>query len=197
MKRAIDYFRPWYVKAIKLLPNKITGRVVELGSGNQELAHLTKTKIKNLTMVDITGGKGIIQTDFNQTLPFKAKSFSGAISLEVIEHLINHELFLKEIYRILKPSGWLIISTPNIAWWGYRLFLLIGRPPKKEGYHLRFFTHFSLVRLLSQLGFNIIKTNSFSTLPLINRYLKKPIYPTISIWPNLFAQDLVFLCQKK
>lgn len=195
--RGTDFSRPWYQKAIELLPDEIAGKVLELGAGNQELAGLIKDKLPDLVMTDIAGGKKIVKADFNRKLPFRSGSFSGAISLEVIEHLINCELFLKEIFRILEPGGWLIISTPNIAWWGYRLFMLLGRPPKKEGYHLRFFTHNSLVKSLNQAGFAVKKTNSFTTLPFVNRYLPRRIYPTIRLWPNLLAQDLVFLCRKK
>lgn len=197
MQRKIDYTRPWYTKAIELLPRKFTGAVVELGAGNGELACLVNGRINNLTLADLAGGKNIVRADFNKVLPFSAKSFSGAVSLEVIEHLINHELFLKEIYRILQPKGWLIISTPNIAWWGYRLFSLLGQPPKKAGYHLRFFTHHTFTHLLNRAGFKISRTNSFTTLPLINRWLPRPVYPAIRVWPNLLAQDLVFLCRKK
>lgn len=39
--------------------------------------------------------------------------FDQAIFLETIEHVENPVGFLKEIYRILKPGGSLIISTPN------------------------------------------------------------------------------------
>lgn len=37
------------------------------------------------------------------------------VSLETIEHIKDDEGFLKEIKRILKPDGFLIISTPNKA----------------------------------------------------------------------------------
>jgi SAM-dependent methyltransferase len=199
--RGYNHYRPWYKKAIQLLPRSISGRVVELGSGNQELFQLIKNKIPQLVMADINGGKKVIKADFNQSLPFRSRSFSGAISLEVIEHLINHELFLKEIYRILKPRGWLIISTPNIAWWGYRLMMLIGNPPKKEGYHLRFFTAKTMARLLAVADLKVVKTAHFTTIPYLNRLLiwlkLKPVYPVINLWPNLLAQDLVFLCRKQ
>ena len=198
--------RPWYQKVLSLLPDLSEASVIELGSGNGELADLLQPKVKSLICVDNSviyvtklAKKGFkaIQADFNQALPFKANQFSCVISLEVIEHLVKAEDFLLEAYRILKPASQLIISTPNIAWWGYRLFVLLGQPPKKEGYHLRFFTYNTFTHLLNQSGFKIIKSNSFTTLPLINRYLAKPIYPSVKFWPNLLAQDLVFLCRKQ
>ncbi|MFH1280075.1 MAG: methyltransferase domain-containing protein [Candidatus Beckwithbacteria bacterium] len=204
--RKTDYSRPWYQKAIELLPNINNYKVLELGSGHGELAKVLTTKTKNLTLTDYSSsyvaklqkeGYRAHQADFNRKLPFKSKSFDFIISLEVIEHLSQAETFLTEIHRILKSNGKLIISTPNIAWWGYRLFMLLGHPPKKEGYHLRFFTYRTLTKLLNKSDFKIIKDNSFTTIPFVNRILPKPIYPTIHFWPNLLTQDLVFLCQKK
>ncbi len=197
MTRPIDFNRPWYAKALKLLPRSVSGEVAELGAGNGELAELVGSRIKKLTLVDLQAKKNIIGADFNRKLPFASGRFSGVITLEVIEHLIEYELFLKEIHRILKPGGWLIISTPNIAWWGYRLFMLLGQPPKKEGYHLLFFTYRSLNEYLNAAGFSMIKSMSFTTLPLINRYLPRRIFPVVKMWPYLLAQDLVFLCRKK
>ncbi len=197
--------RPWYTKAIELLPDITKLKVLELGSGHGELAKILKPQARFLTLTDHSQlyvnklkAKGFkaIKADFNQKLPFKSNSFDLIISLEVIEHLVQAEQFLSEINRILKPKGRLIISTPNIAWWGYRLFVLLGNPPKKEGYHFRFFTHHKLTNLL-QKHFKITQTNSFTTIPFLNRFLPKPIYPAVKFLPNLFAQDLVFLCQKK
>lgn len=204
--RPFDVNRPWYQKALSVWPKGKINQAVDLGCGAGEFSQNIRQSVNNLTCVDFSKkyvdqlnriGIKSIRSDLNQVLKLKKHHFDLAVSLEVIEHLIDHELFLKEVYRILKPGGYFIISTPNIAWWGYRLEMLLGRPPKKEGYHLRFFTHKSLTHLLIQTGFQIIRTNSFSTLPLINRYLPKPIYPTINTWPNLLAQDLVFLCRKK
>lgn len=204
--RPLDSNRPWYQKALSIWPEGKIDWAVDLGCGAGEFSQTIKRLVKNLTCVDFSAkyvdrlnriGLKAIQANLNQPLKIKSSQFDLAVSLEVIEHLTNHELFLREIHRILKPNGWLIISTPNIAWWGYRLFALLGKPPKKEGYHLRFFTHHSFTKLLNQSGFTIIKSSSFSTLPLINRYLSRRIYPIIKIWPNLLVQDLVFLCRKK
>ncbi|SFT98199.1 Methyltransferase domain-containing protein [Algoriphagus locisalis] len=41
-------------------------------------------------------------------------SFDTVVSFQVIEHIPNDRLFLEEIYRVLKPGGKAVISTPNI-----------------------------------------------------------------------------------
>lgn len=41
-------------------------------------------------------------------------SFDTVVSFQVIEHINKDRLFLEEIYRVLKPGGKAIISTPNI-----------------------------------------------------------------------------------
>ncbi len=202
--RPIDANRPWYNKTLDLLPSP-PQKILELGAGAGELALRLRSLgykvtcvenspvyLKRLKKLDLA----TVAADLNETLPLPAASFDGVLSLEVIEHLVEVNKFLQEIFRVLKPKGWLIISTPNIAWWGYRLFALLGAPPKKEGYHLRFFTHHSLTKLLQKYGFRIQSSNSFTTVPLINRFLKLHFYPEIKFWPNLLAQDLVFLCRK-
>lgn len=45
--------------------------------------------------------------------PFMAGSFDTVLFLETIEHVHDPASFLKEFYRILKPEGKLILSTPN------------------------------------------------------------------------------------
>jgi SAM-dependent methyltransferase len=40
--------------------------------------------------------------------------FDYAVSFQVIEHIEDDFTFLKEIYRVLKPGGKLILTTPNL-----------------------------------------------------------------------------------
>lgn len=47
------------------------------------------------------------------SLPFQANSMDVVVSLEVIEHVPDHNRFLKEVCRVLKPEGISLVSTPN------------------------------------------------------------------------------------
>lgn len=54
----------------------------------------------------------IVEGDATRT-PFKDHFFDVVISQEVIEHVEEQELLIKECNRILKSDGWLILTTPN------------------------------------------------------------------------------------
>jgi len=46
-------------------------------------------------------------------LPFPDRSFEVVISLQVIEHVSNVALYLKDISRVLAPGGYAILATPD------------------------------------------------------------------------------------
>jgi SAM-dependent methyltransferase len=60
-------------------------------------------------------GDAYFETDLNAKLPWDDQSFDAVISTEGIEHLENHFFFLREMCRILKRGGSIVITTPNIV----------------------------------------------------------------------------------
>ncbi|MBI5370018.1 class I SAM-dependent methyltransferase [Candidatus Uhrbacteria bacterium] len=82
-------------------------------------------------------------------LNFEEKFFDVIVSFETIEHLNDHErdLYLKELYRLLKPSGTLIISTPN------KRITSPGSITPKNTHHFREYRLNELIDLLHQHGF--------------------------------------------
>jgi len=94
--------------------------------------------------------------DDKKKFPYDDHSFDLIIVGEIIEHIYDTDFFLEEIKRLLKPKGRLILSTPNIASLGRRLYLFAGISPiiedspneKDSSGHIRYFTRKSLEKLL-------------------------------------------------
>ena len=60
-------------------------------------------------------GPSFTQENLDGALPWLNEDFDAIFCTEGIEHLENHFSFLREIRRILKPGGFLILTTPNIT----------------------------------------------------------------------------------
>lgn len=74
-------------------------------------------------------------------LPFKENYFDAIFATEIIEHFFSPDHLLEEIRRVLKPCGFCVISTPNLASWHCRLHLLMGYQP----YYLPIRTRYAAV----------------------------------------------------
>lgn len=59
-----------------------------------------------------TRGRVVCQSA-EESYPFDDRYFDVVASFEVVEHLRRPERALAEMYRVLKPGGTLVISTPN------------------------------------------------------------------------------------
>ena len=68
--------------------------------------------------------------DLNKKFPIKDNSVDVVVSDQVIEHLTDVvDNFVKEIFRILKPEGYAVISTENLSSWNNLFALLFGYGP--------------------------------------------------------------------
>lgn len=101
----------------------ISKKHLDIGSGHGELIALLRERglVQHSSACDYT--KGLMQLsdiDVNvanlneEGLPFEDSSFDLVTCTEVIEHLEHYRKTIREMYRVLEPSGTLVISTPNI-----------------------------------------------------------------------------------
>jgi 2-polyprenyl-3-methyl-5-hydroxy-6-metoxy-1,4-benzoquinol methylase len=88
--------------------------------------------------------------------PYVDALFDKVLCVEVIEHLAKPEKSLREIARVLKPNGTLLLTTPNLAALQNRLKLLRGQDflngnPFDRPYdrHIRLYAKNSITQLLS------------------------------------------------
>lgn len=68
----------------------------------------------------------IVQLDLNaRPLPYPDASFDLVTCSEVLEHVENYRAVLREIQRVLKPGGLMVVTTPNVLNMKSRLRYLV------------------------------------------------------------------------
>jgi len=211
---------------IKKLDKKNVNKLLDIGCGN---GYITENVFMEYFDADFYGiemgdgaeeaeKKGIntIKIDLNQNSKwiYDDNFFDLIFAGEIIEHLLNPDIFLEEIYRTLAINGVFIITTPNLAAWYNRVLLLLGYQPfgtdasfkypyvgklKKfegDGQHLRVGTYKSIKELLEIHGFEIIyKKGTFAEdLKLLSvfRYIEKLTFN----FPSM-STGLIFICKKR
>lgn len=172
--------RSWYGYAGRLLPAvSEAGRWIDMGCGQGEFLEFARAQGHAAAIgLDYwaTNAKGMTQAgcpaltaDLNKGLPFRDGALDGATLIEVIEHIVRAEDLIAELGRVIRPGGWLIVTTPNVVHWTYRMRTLTGHPPKQEGYHYRFFTRKTLAAILADAGFALDGYASFGKQALLTK----------------------------
>lgn len=90
-------------------------------------------------------------------LPFLPASFDLALCLDIIEHLDDDLRFLRDVAALVRPGGWVVVSTHNAASLQHGIGLITSALQGREwrGWdptHIRFYTALSLRRKLEAAG---------------------------------------------
>jgi 2-polyprenyl-3-methyl-5-hydroxy-6-metoxy-1,4-benzoquinol methylase len=209
-------YYPTYLAKKKFIFNIIKkeskdSKILDMGCGEGVFVEeISSLGFKNVSGIDLNySSKLIIKGDILKT-QFPDKSFDTILFLDVIEHLSfqEQEIALKEIKRILKDEGKIIISIPNLAHFYSRVSFLLkgslkrtanikkhpGDRPIKE-----------YIELLRTAGFIIKKRKGFfPTYPILYNIII--LFPNKTLWLYNFLNRIaaypnfcflnIFICNK-
>lgn len=161
---------------------------VQIGTKNIYGVEIVDERIKKAQK------KGIIvkKFDLNKEFDYSDNFFDVIHASQVIEHINNSDNFISEIYRVLKPGGYAVISTENASSWcnifasimGWQIFSLTNFSSKKQGIgnpfalhrddkahleswnHMRIYNIRGLKEYLEVFGFKIDKIRGAGYFPL-------------------------------
>jgi 2-polyprenyl-3-methyl-5-hydroxy-6-metoxy-1,4-benzoquinol methylase len=188
--------------------------VLDLGCSQGLLARPLQDRGVRVVGVDTGSGEQLVaeleqyfQRDLEEPLeiPF-GRVFDAVVVSDVIEHVIQRPVLLRSVRRYLKEGGRLIISTPNVALWFYRLSLLVGRfeyGPRGvlDETHVHLFTRATFRREVEGAGFRIVGER-VTALPFevvlrstgrsrLVRTLAGAYHVAARVWPEMFAYQFI------
>lgn len=103
----------------KLFKRETSELILEVGSGVSPVMTKTSRIIYSdlsptaIQVLKRTHGKGHYVVADGINLPFKSNIFSHAICSEMLEHVANDVAVLKEVARVMRSSGHLIVTFPH------------------------------------------------------------------------------------
>ncbi len=146
---------PFYIirrglfKGIKANAATLHGKLLDFGCGSKPYKHLFD--VSSYVGLDIKESGHGRQHDAidvfydGKEIPFKDNSFDCVFSSEVFEHVFNLDTVIKEINRVCKMDGKLLITLPFI-WEEHEIPFDFAR-----------YTSFGIKHILETAGFEVIK----------------------------------------
>lgn len=158
-------------KYYKIHSSKLGGDLLDIGCGSKPYKELFN-HCKSYVGLEIEANKNLNDIDFTydgKTFPFEDEKFDSAICSEVLEHVFEPEIFLKEVNRVLKKDGKVIFTLP--FFWDEH----------EQPYDFARYTSFGLKYILEKQNFEILEQNKIGNnlsiiSQMINCYLYKKLY---------------------
>jgi len=158
---------------LNLLKSEKRGKVLDAGAGEGALSYKLQELGFDIVACDITPENFKVkeipceEVNLNNDLPYDNNFLDYFVAVEVIEHLENPWHFVREVSRVLKPNGRLILTTPNINSISSRTLFLYNLNYHDFGedytYHISPINYYMLLKMLSDADFIIegMMTNSY------------------------------------
>jgi len=127
-----DIFAPYYDRVIRapdserlrrIIDLAEDGRLLDVGGGTGRSSEIYKDSVKEIVIADSSIGmlsqaakkKFLITVcSDSEQLPFADGTFERVIMVDALHHVKDYRRSLRELWRVLKPTGRIVIEEPDI-----------------------------------------------------------------------------------
>ena len=149
--------------------------LITCGDNSGALNHHFREAGGNWTWIDLDGAsiptieellKEPVLEGLSDHLPVESKSFEIVVSIDVHEHLDNCSDFNRELERVTKPGGRVVVTTPNGGRWKPVNILkrLLGMTKEMYGHKVDGINVAQHTTMLEAVGLQVVDTGSYSRL---------------------------------
>lgn len=171
------FIRNALLEKIKLYAPQLSGRILDFGCGSKPYISLFSNATEYIGLDYEGEGHSHVNEDVDvfydgKKIPFPDASFDAVFSSEVFEHLFNMDEILRELNRVMKKGGKMLLSCPFV-WPEHEVPVDYAR-----------YTRFALRDLLEKHGFTVLvqdKTGDFTS----TIYQMKMLYLAEHLVPSL------------
>ena len=165
--------RKWEV--VEKLVSGTSGRILDVGCASGHISNKIQKKLTRSRVVGLDVSLRFIEFAKKRypkvkfvladahSLPFSNKTFDLILSTETLEHVVFPQKVLREMRRVLKPDGVIVVSMDS----GNSLFRLVwyfwtrwGPGKVWLGSHLTHFNSTKLADLITKAGFEIVEKHT-------------------------------------
>jgi SAM-dependent methyltransferase len=166
------YFANPRTDLVARLPRDATASILEVGCGSGATGALALAlgragRYVGIELVESVAAEArqvlneVLVGDVERIeLPWRPAEFDALVLSEVLEHLVDPWATLARLARVLRPGGFVLASSPNIAHWRVVRELVRGRFELADSgvfdrTHLRWFTPSSFAAMFERAGLRV------------------------------------------
>jgi len=179
------YFaRKGLVENVKVLAKHINGKVLDVGCGTKPYQRLFNFKEYIGLELDTPENRQHKNADFfydGERFPFKGAEFDSVVANEVLEHVFNPEVFLRETNRVLKINGHFLLTVPFV--WDEH----------EQPFDYARYSSFGIKYILEKHGFKVLEhRKSVNDIRVVFQFINSYIKKKVNI-KNRYFKLLIFI----
>lgn len=193
---------------VRLLTERgAAGTLADVGCGTGDLWRAAHGRFTRYVGVDAVRYEGLpahvefVAADLDcAPLPIASGTVDVAAALEVIEHLENPRALVREMARITRAGGWIVVTTPNqLSGLSLLTLVLKGRfasfQDSEYPAHRTALLEIDLLRIAAECGLReaAIEYTCSGRVPLTGRHYPRPI---ARLAPRRLSDNLVLIARR-